>query len=204
LILQSATSLDYALVPHVDAQALQYILPDLSQGPWVAGGAAVQWYLGNSVAELNANIARDIDVFFASLEQFAQLALRLDNSPCFTKKYTSEYALTYVMHVHEQSIVVQLVKNKYFESLKQLFSNFDIRGVKLATDGNRFESAPGTLDDIHSRVCYFDRINPKTVVSRVFKYLTYGYKVDPQQLEDILSNRSYIELAETGDPYATL
>lgn len=47
-----------------DAQMIELISPNLETGPWICGGAALSWY-NNKPAGLS-----DIDVFFASEEQF--------------------------------------------------------------------------------------------------------------------------------------
>ena len=47
----------YPTVPHSDREAVAVIEPDVKQGPWIAGGAALRWYQGLTVGD------NDIDAY---------------------------------------------------------------------------------------------------------------------------------------------
>ena len=73
----------FACVHNSDQEPVNLILPNLKEGPWIAGGAALRWYQDQSVGD------SDIDVFCSSEEQALRIIDYIKSYGRFTVKFDS-------------------------------------------------------------------------------------------------------------------
>lgn len=165
-----------------DAHVVSVIAPDLVNGPWIAGGAPLAWYRGNSVDD------NDIDVFCASMEQMREVASRLNNSAVLFERYDSKYAKTYDVRIDKQEWMVQLIKCHYFNSAQEIINAFDISVCEIVTDGNKFVLGEHTAYDIKNNLLRFKDNLREDAIKRYAKYYAYGYNPVPGTFEKIVNN----------------
>lgn len=185
-------------VPIDDLPVVSLIQPDMARGPWIAGGAVIQWYRGRVVGR------HDVDVFFRDESQFNLLKnkLQTDMRDVFDFKssppsnncqliFNSANAETYQWN----GFNVQLIKARYYNSVNELLDRFDITACKVASDGRSwYTNHPLTEQHIKDYVLDMDQIMPDMAVKRMFKYWIYGYQptVDLieriQQIPDLQNN----------------
>lgn len=183
-------------VPKHDQWVIELIAPDLSNGPWIAGGSVIRWYQGLPV-ELH-----DIDVFFRNRKQFDDLKNQLvGRSNNLLSKlsfgalttysnwqliYSSESAETYKTINNE--FLVQLIQSKFYTSIDEVLNGFDITASKIATDGKYwYSNHPLTEQHIQNRVLDMDTIQHKSAIKRLLKYWAYGYQPTARTLNLIES-----------------
>lgn len=168
-----------------ELRVLDAIAPELTNGPWIAGGAPLQWYLGKECET-------DIDVWCRNKKQedkvshglqtlgFRELA-RTDNALTLRHdiKYECDNKATKF-----KTITVQLIKRMYPESAKEIIEDFDFTVCQLVTDGVTYVAGRHTYKDIKTRRLRLVDYKPKTFLKRYIKYVTYGYKPDPDLIID--------------------
>jgi hypothetical protein len=99
---------------------------DYEKGPWVAGGAAMK--ISQHLERGNS----DIDIFFANEDQYKA------TMKWFTDAYHTLYdeVITKAFHQFKvRGVRIQLITSNYFESLNELFDDFDFSVCRFATDG---------------------------------------------------------------------
>lgn len=176
-------------VPLSDLPVLSLVSPDLVNGPWIAGGAAIQWYRGQQVGR------HDIDVFFKDEQQFAALKNKIskDVTKIFNDDSTLEITPSVLIFNSSNAetyrwneFTVQLIKSRYFDSVDQLLDYFDITACKLATDGHSwYTNHRSTEQHINDYILDMDIIRPDMAVKRMFKYWIYGYQPTVDLIERI-------------------
>lgn len=178
-------------LPVDDVYLRKLINPDLVNGPWIAGGAVIQWIRGEPVR------SHDVDVFFKNqqqyqtLEKFFQEATvsaygypngAVDRYDDCNLLFSSNNAKTFKY----QHWKIQLIKTKFFDSVDELLDYFDITACKVASDGeNWYTSHPNTLQHINDYILDMDEIRPETAIKRLFKYWTYNYQPTADLIERI-------------------
>lgn len=174
-------------IPLIDQPIFAVVKPDLTTGPWIAGGSAMRWYQGEIIDESVRGCCHDIDVFFNSPEQFDVLRSVVESLRGCSLVYNSNNAMTYkVVSQQGPTWTLQLIKTRWFESAQDVIDNFDIRAVQICTDGREFIFNSNTLSDIKNRRLYFNKFTPGAG-KRLIKYIAYGFTPDPSQLLHILS-----------------
>lgn len=166
----------YMSMPQVDRCLINFINPNLENGPWIAGGAVWRWYIDQSL-----NGYTDVDVFFRNKEQFEALSDKLsiasdtrDRMPLF---FTSKNAKTYGWKGYR----IQLICRSYYDNVKELLDHFDIIACKIATDGERyFASSPDTITHIEQKILDMDEPLQPGSIKRFFKYWIYGFRPQAQ------------------------
>jgi hypothetical protein len=178
---------------------------DIIDGPWIAGGCVRK--LWQDLEWKN----EDIDIFFANEQQFTKFIKNFDvgnidnEDNIFTDfKNTlirkDQYVLTHITEnantyqlttngniLGNNVFKVQLVKNRFFKSVSELFNNFDLCTCKFVSDGNNMWA---TNDAIKSINDWNILINPDykrdIKVIRLMKYMSYGFNLDDTLYLDIL------------------
>jgi len=162
-------------IPPVDLKIIELVKPNMSSGPWIAGGSVIQWYKGNPVEE------HDIDVFFRDREQYEHVKLRLLNDldpenildvNCeLIFKSTNAETFRYKKHT------VQLIRARFYNSVTELLDKFDIIACKIATDGySWFSNHHETETHINKNILDMEHIVPDSALKRLFKYWVYGFQ----------------------------
>jgi hypothetical protein len=192
-----AMIIDYPVVPEDDQEAVSIIQPDLKKGPWIAGGAPLRWYQGNTVSE------NDIDVFCFNTKQAEEVIQRIKHYKRFHIKHESENAVTIEYHKVDEwnkKWTIQIITRRYFSSLDEVLDNFDITVCQIGTCGNEWVMKPNTARDIRERNLRFTHPLHPDALKRLTKYWVYGYRPVPGTIESIQNNPDAVwKFSETGD-----
>ena len=175
----------YPTVPYADREAVAIIEPDLKQGPWIAGGAALRWYQGLTVGD------NDIDVFCANARQAAEVIERIKSYGRYEVRHESDNATTLKYHRKDEwhtNWTIQVITRRYFSSLEEIINNFDITVCQIGTTGTEWSMAPQTAQDIRGRNLRFNYPLCADAVKRLTKYWVYGYRPVPGTVEAISKN----------------
>ncbi len=175
---------EFPCVHKDDSDPLTMIWPDLKQGPWIAGGAALRWYQGQAVGE------NDIDVFCSSAEQAQKIIDNIKSYGRHTTKWESENAVTlsYYSSLGGKEWTIQIIKRRYFMSLKDVIDNFDITVCQVGTSGNDWLLGKNTSRDIREKNLRMTVPLQPDALKRLTKYWTYGYRPVEGLLELIQNN----------------
>jgi hypothetical protein len=148
----------------------------LDGGPWIAGGMGRQMVLG----ETDFN---DIDVWFKNPIQFEQLKARLQEKYGNTmyETYASDNAITYNI----ADVKVQLIRRKWYNSLEDVFKDFDFTCCQIAVDQNMQPYGPGIADAKNYKLVV-NRLDTKGFLARYSKYVSYGYVMNPEDFVKVL------------------
>jgi hypothetical protein len=168
-----------------DSEPLTLIWPDIKHGPWIAGGAALRWWQGQPVGE------SDIDVFCANKQQAEAIIERIKEFGRWQRKYDSENATTlsyWSKSNPTKTWTIQVIKRRYFASLEDVISNFDITVCEIGTCGNNWVVGKQTAKDIRERNLRMKLPLTPDALKRMVKYWTYGYRPVEGLLESVQNN----------------
>lgn len=175
---------DFPCVHKDDSEPVTLIWPDIKEGPWIAGGACLRWYQNQPVGE------NDIDVFCSSAEQAQCIIDLIKSYGRHSTKWESENAVTlsYYNKNNSKSWTIQIIKRRYFTSLKDVIDNFDITVCQIGTGGNDWQLGQNTARDIKQRNLRMILPLQPDSVKRMVKYWTYGYTPVDGLLEAVKLN----------------
>lgn len=164
--------IEFPCVHRDDQEPVNLILPHLKEGPWIAGGACLRWYQNQPVGE------NDIDVFCSSAEQAQTVIDYVKSYGRYSTKFESENATTlgYWDKENKKQWTIQIIKRRYFTSLKDVIDNFDITVCQIGTAGNDWLLADHTARDIRERNLRMRIPLQPDAAKRLTKYWTYGYR----------------------------
>lgn len=168
-----------------DSEPLTLIWPDIERGPWIAGGACLRWYQGLPVGD------SDIDVFCANAKQAADVIENIKSYGRYSVKFESENAVTLSYHSkddYSKNWTIQIITRRYFSSLEEIISNFDISVCEVGTAGNQWQLGPFTGRDIRERNLRFKIPLQPDAMKRLIKYWAYGYRPIEGTIESIQNN----------------
>ena len=169
---------------------------DISTGPWVAGGAARALIDGHSPA--------DIDIFFRSQEQSTQFIRDLERKGVKSRAMNSRlpyYKVPYVTKgdnridgifdcLHAASeYSVQPVFVYQFNSVNNLFDDFDITASLFATDGYVVVGPDQAWIDLKEKRLALNTVPAskfRKTGSRLGKYAGYGLTPQPGVVVTVL------------------
>jgi hypothetical protein len=159
---------------HNDQEPLNLIAPG-PDGPWIAGGACLRWYQGQPVGE------SDIDIFCRDEIQAQQVIDNIKSYGRFHTKYESDNALTLEYYTKSNAAAaerwtLQIIKRRYFKSLREVIDNFDISVCQVGTDGHQWMLGKDTARDIRERNLRMSLPLAPDAAKRLAKYWTYGYR----------------------------
>jgi len=189
--MQKFSQQDILSIPSNDKYLIQLIKPDLINGPWIAGGAVIQWFNGLPVR------SHDVDIFFKNSSQyhlyekfFQQSIVSSYDYPTSTPNDLKDCSLVFdspkAKTYKYQHWKIQLIKTNFFNSINDLLDHFDITACKLATDGKRwYTNHPSTINHIENKILDMDLLRPEMAVKRLFKYWIYGYQPTVELIERI-------------------
>ena len=176
---------EFPTVHKDDSEPLTLIWPDIERGPWIAGGACLRWYQGLPVGD------SDIDVFCANAKQAADVIENIKSYGRHSVKFESENAVTLSYHSkddYSKNWTIQIITRRYFSSLEEIISNFDISVCEVGTAGNQWQLGPFTGRDIRERNLRFKIPLQPDAMKRLIKYWAYGYRPVEGTIESIQNN----------------
>ena len=176
---------EFPTVHKDDSEPLTLIWPDIERGPWIAGGACLRWYQGLPVGD------SDIDVFCANAKQAANVIENIKSYGRYSVKFESENAVTLSYHSkddYSKNWTIQIITRRYFGSLEEIISNFDISVCEVGTAGNQWQLGPFTGRDIRERNLRFKIPLQPDAMKRLIKYWAYGYRPVEGTIDTIQNN----------------
>lgn len=149
-------------------------------GPWIAGGMGRQLAINPECQEF-----ADIDVWFSGPTSYELCMIRLNNTfgNYLYESFTSDNARTYTIGDHK----VQLIRRAYYDSLDEVFDNFDFTCCQVAVDKDFKLSGPG-LADARNYVLKLNKLDSRGFLARYAKYVGYGYTMPNEEFLDIIDN----------------
>lgn len=194
-----------------DRWVLSFFRPDdkpINIGPWFAGGAVLNWYLGKPAAS-------DIDVFFPHIELYNYIKKHIekqlnenkipvhdpfsDNPDEFIwtngdydwQKVETENAVTYILRdgKSDKHKKLQIIKRRFYKNPQEIVEDFDISVCAVAFDGDKLYMSPHFAEDVKTRQFRFYKID-KHSPSRYVKYMAYGYRPIDGTLEKLFEDNS--------------
>jgi hypothetical protein len=182
---QPVDVVNFPTVHRADSEPITLIWPDIERGPWIAGGAPLRWWQGLPVGE------SDIDVFCANQAQAEVVIERIKEFGRWQRKYDSENATTLSYWSKNDSSkvwTIQIIKRRYFGSLEEVISNFDMTVCEIGTCGNNWVLGRQTARDIRERNLRMNLPLTPDALKRMVKYWAYGYRPVPGLLEAVQNN----------------
>ena len=174
----------FPIVHELDRKVVEMIQPNFDTGPWIAGGAVLNWYRNQSIED------SDIDVFFKNQTQFDICFGDLMSKGKANMVYNSDNAIT--LHVHTDSgdiKRIQLIRKQWFNDRKDVISKFDITVCQLITDGYSLDLGEKTGQHIKDNVLEFTAEVPHAdIVKRLIKYITYGFIPEKETVRKLIEN----------------
>jgi hypothetical protein len=181
---RDAPSVIYPTIPRKDNEPVAIIEPDLKRGPWIAGGAALRWYQGQTVGH------NDIDVFCRDTLQAQEVIDRVKSYGRFTVKYESDNAVT--MDYWDRSTdgrwTIQIIRRRFFPDLQAVIDSFDISVCQIGTVGAEWYLGKDTARDIRERNLRFTGNLQPDAAKRLVKYWTYGYRPVDGLIDGVMNN----------------
>jgi hypothetical protein len=152
----------------------------LEQGPWIAGGMGRQLAVNSTCQEF-----ADIDIWFSNQQSYERCMISLNNTfgNYIYETFSSNNAKTYTVGDYK----VQLIRRAYYDSLDDVFANFDFTCCQIAVDKNFKLSGPG-LDDARNNVLKVNKLDCRGFLARYAKYVGYGYVMPNNEFLDIINN----------------
>lgn len=180
-----------------DDEPMTIIAPTLRDGPWIAGGACLRWFQNQPVGE------SDIDIFCASEAQANSIIDEIKSYGRYTTKYESDNAITLTYHSieHSKEWTLQVIKRRYFRSLKEVIDNFDISVCQIGTGGNEWLLGKDTARDIRERNLRMNMPLHPDAAKRLAKYWTYGYRPVDGLLEAVRTNPVAKQVFQSNEDY---
>lgn len=166
-----------------DQEPVSIIWPDMKNGPWIAGGAALRWYQGLPVGD------NDIDIFCANSMQATMLVEKIKSYGRFSTKHESDNAITLSYYNKDNKYwTLQIIKRRFFNSLQEVVDSFDISVCQIGTGGMEWLLGQDTARDIREHNLRMRLPLQPDAAKRLVKYWTYGYRPVEGLLDDVLNN----------------
>lgn len=200
-----------------DLELLKVINPNMQHGPWIAGGACINWFRGREV-ELN-----DIDVYCADAQQ-RSLVIKNLRQYGFWENISTENAITLNKNSDirvvqydaiDESISAniplkieqtgkdfktQIICKQFFSSPQEIIDTFDFSVCQIVTDGFEIFTGIHTLKDLQNNILRIEHPSP-ALFKRLTKYIAYGFNPLPQTIDFALSQTDYTCNFEGSDDY---
>ena len=179
-----------------DQEPVSIIWPDMKNGPWIAGGAALRWYQGLPVGD------NDIDIFCANALQAQRVIENIKSYGRYSTKFESDNAITLSYHNKDSKYwTLQIIKRRYFNSLQEVIDNFDISVCQIGTGGMEWHMGKNTARDIREKNLRMTMPLQPDAAKRLAKYWTYGYRPVDGLLEAVQTNPNAKQLFEVDGDY---
>jgi len=162
-----------------DEKIVDIIKPNIENGPWIAGGAVLQWLNQKPVKH------HDIDIFVKDSQQLEAVHKALTDRN-FIVNYDTDNAVSYISYEIDMNYKVQIVKYM-FSSAEECIKNFDFTVCAVATDGNVLVKVPEFDEDFRTKTLKLQNKVRNDVLKRAVKYMVYGYNPDDSFLDQVYS-----------------
>jgi len=177
------------------AKLAKFLDLSMDGGPWLAGGAVRKVLLGQTIGQ------SDWDIWFKSAEQFSR-AETLMHQLGASVAHSSENAISFKCEYDGTFHNVQLIRRRYFERPEQVIGQFDFTICQLLTDGNTILMGDDTALDLDSKTIRLGSSPMQNyVISRLIKYMVYGYYPSQELIEHIESQSVNINWTEGQHDY---
>lgn len=147
-------------------------------GAVVAGGAALSWFQGNEVGP------RDIDLWFRESKNLEKMSNHLHDVKEARLSYDTDNAETWKIELKNKEYQIQLIKNRLYSDVYDLFNVFDITVCQVATDGFSWWYGDNFLQDLNNKRLRIIKTTPNSM-KRLIKYWSYGFQPTDEDLEMI-------------------
>ena len=195
-----STEQPYPTIHFNDRQPVSVIEPDLSEGPWIAGGAALKWFQQQPVMD------SDIDIFCRSRSQAQAVIDRIKGYNRYQIKHESDNAVTISYHDKDQwssSWNLQVITKNFYPDIESVINQFDITVCQIGTTGTEWVLGRNTARDIRTRTLAFTERRGPDSVKRLVKYWIYGFRPEPATLDSLINDPDLRwDFASDGDPYS--
>lgn len=162
---------------------LKLINPNLENGPWIAGGAALRWFN-------NKMVDTDVDVFVKTPEQVQKLQDILEKDNKYTLHYSTENALTYSNGLSPK---IQIIVKQFYDLPVEVIDSFDITVCKFLIGSDLLFCSVDAITHNNAHQLHVTNINnPKAIFNRLLKYQFYGYTPDKETIELFEQNQDNI------------
>lgn len=195
-------------------ELIQSLPVDFEDGPWIAGGFPL------SVYRNDIHFNHDIDFFFKNEEQFNQYVEIFERvfNDGKEEKFNIEHLFSTAYKSKEFMVVksenaytfipsssfknkVQFIKKKFYNSLDEVFADFDITVCRIFTDGVDFIASDETYNHIENNILHCQKVHEKSI-RRFTKYVKYGFNPTKETVQAILELSNKItDFSNDGDDY---
>ena len=177
---------------------------DIENGPWIAGGFPLSVYRSDDL------FSHDIDYFFKNNDQymdyvnkfktiFNELDVKVEGeeegvfNTCkeimllLSKPFNcieTDNSYTFSPNNENCHHKVQFIKKQFYNSLEDVFDDFDITACKIATDGIDFYASDETYHHIDNNILHINKFHQKSI-KRFTKYVQYGFKPTKETIQGI-------------------
>lgn len=126
----------------------------------------------------------DYDIFFKDLYAAYDVMERLEKEQ-YEKVYSCP--LGYLFTYKKDGVKAQIIKEKYYTSLEDLISTFDITACCAATDGINFTYNENFIHDVTSKQIRLNQVSyPVATMKRILKYIQKGYQISSNEIENFI------------------
>jgi hypothetical protein len=180
---------------------------DFNTGAWIAGGSVRKVWFDLPWED------QDIDLFFASEEQF-QLAKNkltermpksdvvslfnfndLNSAPVKSpsvNEYETGNAVTFTIYTDKEfdheHFKIQVIKRYFVNNINELFQSFDFTVTQFATDGNIMVTTRQALQDCEEKRLQMIEGTARPVNAlRTIKYTAYGFEPIDALMEEVVT-----------------
>lgn len=176
-------------IPNQDSWIIKEFEPDMEKGPWIAGGAVRQWFLGESFG------SHDVDIFVKNKKQLDHL------KECFgvLDKIETKNAITFKIN----GVSIQVITKIMFGSAQEVIDSFDLTCCQLVTDGYGVIVGDTTINDITTKTLNSTDMLDSFALARITKYVSYGYTPSNELIKK-LRNMDLTTDFKNSDDYDTL
>lgn len=187
--------------------------PNISYGPWIAGGVARMLWFEKPWYE------HDIDFFFPTEKMFAKAKKKLEKfvltdqerksikrerkqgNKTFSIRNVAQSstelthitpnACTYSFKLGGKDIKAQIINRQFYDSVDAIWSDFDFRVCNFATDGKILIADVNAVKDCENKtlICN-DPLTRKIDVKRTIKYSIYGFNPEEKIIKDLFRQHS--------------
>ncbi|MBX9699948.1 MAG: hypothetical protein K2X74_10965 [Acetobacteraceae bacterium] len=185
--------------------------PNISYGPWIAGGAARMLWFDKPWHE------HDIDFFFPTVKMFDKIKKKLDKlvltkserkknktnvekllskirgqdifeatTTESSKRHVTPNACTYTLTFDKTEIKAQIINRQFYQTVDDVWNDFDFRVCNFATDGKILIADANGIEDCKNQVLICNEpLTRRIDVKRTIKYSLYGFSPEEKIVREL-------------------
>lgn len=187
------------IIPEEDRKLVELIHPDFENGPWICGGACINW-LQNTPVPFHS----DVDVYFKNSHEHKEFINRMCASDEGDFKYRCEFdstnATTFTITNNDKKWKVQAIRLYYNDTIFKVLNAFDIDACKIGLGRNEFVfGSDNTKEHILNKILYIPKLKTNSI-SRVVKYMIKGYDLTEETYELMFNSDNNLTTDFDYDP----